>query len=618
MTDHALKLNKSFAANRQWLQRITPPWIQGLTIFAILTFLMSVWVHRSFQGHWWGPFLHGFQFGVPAALDEQFEIFPTSHTGWDGQFYFFQSNDILALGDASKHIDNPSYRYQRIGSPLMARLVAWCCGQRYVSGLTYLLTQVAAVAIGYGFLAYWLRRCGHSSLWALAWLASDGVFNALAFGMPDPVGDALFIVVAVSVMTKRIWVFLPAALFLPLVREAYALILGLIALATAMGWIGWGNEAGDSPVGRLLKRFIPARLISYITGPFVVNTVETNLSPELNNEPKQSFLAKALLGMYKTQWFEVILTAIPPLVVLGWQFYVTRRFGISPSKAGGTFMLDYPMRGWWEGLKIVVTRNNMLEVCLHFFALALIVYTITTVWNERRKSLFAYFCIPYMLLILCMSVIAWEDYSGYMKAVGTIIIMMLLFMPKSPGFYRYAILLLLIGEGFVMDYRRKSQIMFLPYVESVELADLQSLPEMTGPLNDYGAKVEVLNPDLIIDYRQGRYDGIWNWCHRDLGPNIRVRVTNTSNSIWQPLPKFGNHAIDLSCQWRDADTKKMVHETGRVPIEQQVNPNESLELELPLSYPGPGNYDLHVSMIQEGHVWFYDLCEQYQQRVLLR
>jgi hypothetical protein len=132
---------------------------------------------------------------------------------------------------------------------------------------------------------------------------------------------------------------------------------------------------------------------------------------------------------------------------------------------------------------------------------------------------------------------------------------------------------------------------------------------MNDRLPAFAARIEVL--DDVTNYETTRDDGLWSAFHRSLGHKIRVRVTNTSEAVWEPSPVHGMHAVNLAYQWLDPDTDQVVLEGGRHPLGAQVPPGETREIEMLLNYPGPGRYILHISMIQEGHAWFYHLCDQY-------
>ncbi len=558
-------LLKPLVEMRDRIRSYTPAWFQAILVFFLGTFIMGAWVHSAFQGHWWGPFLPGWQFGVPERLQHEYGIFPTSHSGWDGQFYFYQSNDLLASSDTSQHIDNPPYRYQRIGMPLLARCVAAALGYDTVPPAVYHLTQIGLVALGYGFLVHWLRKNGHSSLLAMGWLLCDGVTNALAFGMPDPVGDAVFVLTTMCVLKNRPIAYAIAGTLLPLVREGYAVISGLVAIATVSGWLTWGT---DKPV-------------SYCV-------------------------------WIKRNWTLVVLTALPCMVVVGWQFWVSQRFGISASKAGGV-MIDYPFLGWWKGLQLSLARRQQLEVGLHAFALLLFATAVLTVWNARKSSPFAYLCLPYLGLLACMSVVAWEDYSGYMKAMGTVIIMMLIFLPSRLPMVQTGLIIFLVIEGAYVGYHRKKAAMYLPYTPATELRvdEASAVGQKADALKEFRAEVVVVDEALIEKGNADRYRGVWSRFHRSLGPTIRVKVTNTSSVVWDSSPRLGMYAVNLSYQWLHPRTRRPVLEVGRTPLQSPVRPGESQELALPLAYPGAGVYLLKISMIQEGVAWFSDRCPQY-------
>jgi hypothetical protein len=204
-----------------------------------------------------------------------------------------------------------------------------------------------------------------------------------------------------------------------------------------------------------------------------------------------------------------------------------------------------------------------------------------------------------------------------MKAVGTIIVMLLLFLPKPIGVWRFALLLILIVQGPLMTYKVKKHQQFTPYLPSatIDRAVLDSAGTMTARLTDFEARIEVL--DDVTNCPRSDYRGLWSAFHRGTGPTVRVRVTNTSEAVWEPSPVTGMHAVNLCYQWLDADTKRLVLDGKRYPLGAQVPPGASCEFELQLIYPRPGRYILHVSMIQEGHAFFYHLCDQYSRELIV-
>ena len=71
----------------------------AVVFFVALYIAITVYVFHGFQGNWWGTVFPGRLFGVPAREIAQ-GLRPVCEVGWDGQFYYYQSNDPWALGDA--------------------------------------------------------------------------------------------------------------------------------------------------------------------------------------------------------------------------------------------------------------------------------------------------------------------------------------------------------------------------------------------------------------------------------------------------------------------------------------------------------------------------------------
>ena len=97
------------------------------------------------------------------------------HSGWDGQFHFYIANDLLLQKDTAQHIDAPTYRYQRIGLPLLARGLAFLTFSDWVSPLAYWGTSVLLVAAGTFAFAWMLATLGLPPWLSLVWALSGGV-----------------------------------------------------------------------------------------------------------------------------------------------------------------------------------------------------------------------------------------------------------------------------------------------------------------------------------------------------------------------------------------------------------------------------------------------------------
>jgi hypothetical protein len=579
---YAVALDETKSQSRRRLFQAT---LMAFVVFCVLWVAMGIWVHWSFQGHWWGPFLPGSHFGVPEMERELYGIFPTSRIGWDAQFYYYQSNDLLALGEASTHIDNPPYRYQRIGSPLLARLFATVTGQSVVSPILYHFVQIAVVSLGFGFLVWWLLRNGRSSLWTFAWLASEGVLNALAFGMPDPVGDAIFIIAMVGLLVGRPAIYVPAATFCALVREPYIAIFGLVFIFTVFGHLRWSGAGGKSSLAEMTLGWLSK-------GRFPAGF-----------QGRVAFL-KRLFGPYSAKLLTLALLTVPGVVFLSWHFYLTMRFGLSPSSAGGGTMLDLPFKGWWDGFEMAVDRSRMSEVLLHILGLAVALLAIKRMWQLRMDSVLPYLFFPYIGLVISMSWVAWEDYSGYMKALGTVIVMVILTGRISFGWRTGLCFLILMFQGPIATVYRKMPLMFLPHAE---VSAESNTGAMQGRVAHVAAHLELI--DGLGGLSRSEPSRIFAPFHRSIGVPLRVQVTNTSTETWLPRPMRGLHAVTLSYQWWDGE--RLVLDGEPKPIQEVVAPGESIEITLSLRLPEePGQYLLRISMLQEGHVWYYHEVDQ--------
>src|SRR5262245_24858802 len=128
----------------------------GLGTFLALWFGFQVFVHYSFEGYSYGPFLLCEWMPLPAE-ERAAEYRPVcfgEQVGWDGMYYFVASNDpFLLRGNPRVGLDNASYRYQRIGMPLVGHGLARLIGERITPPMLYHLMQFAFTAAGLGVLA---------------------------------------------------------------------------------------------------------------------------------------------------------------------------------------------------------------------------------------------------------------------------------------------------------------------------------------------------------------------------------------------------------------------------------------------------------------------------------
>jgi hypothetical protein len=82
-----------------------------------------------------------------------------------------------------------------------------------------------------------------------------------------------------------------------------------------------------------------------------------------------------------------------------------------------------------------------------------------------------------------------------------------------------------------------------------------------------------------------------------------VRVRNDGALTWPPA---GDHPVNLTYKWLDADGNVVVADGLRTPIGQEVAPLEAINLDAKVQFPAnPGQYILRMDMVHEFVVWFH-------------
>lgn len=92
------------------------------------------------------------------------------------------------------------------------------------------------------------------------------------------------------------------------------------------------------------------------------------------------------------------------------------------------------------------------------------------------------------------------------------------------------------------------------------------------------------------------------WCGERL--LLTVEVSNEGGIPWLT---FGQHPVTISYRWQAADGSIVVPDGLHTALPQPVPPGQQVRVEmLVLSPPAPGNYRLHIDLVEEGFAWFSD------------
>ncbi|MFL7792386.1 MAG: AZOBR_p60025 family cell surface glycopolymer formation protein [Anaerolineae bacterium] len=162
---------------------------------------------------------------------------PSGAMGYDGQFAYYIAKDPVG---ALAHLDNPSYRYQRILYPFLARLLA--IGEPALIPWTLLLINIVSITLSTELLGRMLGRYGLHPYIALLLPLWLGQIFALRADLNEPLCIFLVVValwwyekdqvllsaiaMTASVLAKEIGLlFLPAVVLVELLRRRWRVVL---------------------------------------------------------------------------------------------------------------------------------------------------------------------------------------------------------------------------------------------------------------------------------------------------------------------------------------------------------------------------------------------------------
>jgi hypothetical protein len=527
----------------------------GLGGFAALWFGFQVFLHYSFEGYAYAPFL--FSEWMPLPGEERAAGYAPvcfgDQAGWDGMYYFVESNDPFLLRDNPRiGFDNASYRYQRIGMPLVAHAASRLIGRRMTPPLLYHLIQFAFATLGLGTLAGFLVSRGISPWYSLGWLASGGVVHALYHGLADAPGDALFAMACVAILTRRLGLYAATATLLCLCREGYVAFCGPVFLLTACGWLNWGDAVS---IGKRLA-----------------------------------------------------FSALPGVVVLGWAVYVAARLhepilNGSRRMAWG-WLVDWPFFGpvkqlrkfWWAG-----EQDEFRYALVSIFTLSIV---LAAAVRRLRGNAWVWAAIPIVVLAAMTGGVVWLHHSGHMKNIGYVLVFAVLLLPIERGAWLRLLLgvNLLAGVDVTLNDKLFHPVLYSPnWAGYTATPQLRSGPAM-GPVTDYRSLIELAEDPVPSKSGDG---GFWKWCHRSIR-HYSVVVTNRGTEAWLANPATGPRSLSLTV--RLFDDRHRVRWWYRYPLPEDVRPGGSVSMKFGVPMPpgGGGIMALLVSVTQGDADFFED------------
>jgi len=530
---------------------------------------------RTLGGDLNNHILSGEMFGVPVELEER-GIKPLYYgpgqTGWDGQFYYYMSNDIFGAKDTAEHIDAPSYRYQRIGLSLYTFIVSQLLGQDWVSPTSFFVSYLLLVALAVWIGSRLLATLGIHPAWILLWGMGVGtqitVFNAL----PDAAADAFLILALAAVVAKRFSLSVVPFVMSALSREAYVLFPAFI-------------------------------LMFYL--------IEDVIGQKRSGET----LASILFGLFK--WKSYYLLVLPGVVAVAWIVYITIHFGIAPKdQAAG--ILGAPFVAWGEYLVSGLQGNHKLlgvgygayaeAFSLLFFMAVLFVSFLLAVgilFNQYwRISVVlrgvAFTSLIFVMIYVCFGPTVVMHYTGYLKAVGVFLFLIPLMCAVSNIQFRYKVVgagVLVTGVLLTSFYNLKTRILDRNIsADNITQMSMVKETKYVECFNEYEAVIKVEGFNILTG---SVFSGIFG------GDRVIVDLVLHNTSDVPFVSSKNSGSVHMSYQWVDTEDNVVIDGT-RTAIPDPLMPGQSTSIKVISSLPNSRDeLYMRLSPVQEGCAWFY-------------
>ena len=535
---------------------------------------MSLYLSGTLRNNIDFHFLPGKMFGVPEDLAKR-GIEPLylseKETGWDGQFYYYMSNDLLGLKDTPNHIDTPSYRYQRIGLSLYAAGFSRLLGQSWVSPLVFYISYLTLVLIATWGAARIVRDRGGFSFAGLLWAAGAGTQVTLLNALPDAAADAFLILATLAILTSRQWIGVFLLAMAALSRESY-----VIFPAAYLAWILWEQVA-----------VFPLR-----SWPVTV------------------------LRLLKTPTLFSLL--LPLGIFVSWQLYIRLHFGVAPSEQAHG-ILGLPFQGWWIAVQTGISGNHYLVspgipsylegISQILFMLLLLLMLGLAVTILRKKDgvhgwikALALGSVLLVLLYACFGRAVAAHYTFYLKAANLFLFLIPLFLAEA-GFsvrrqlFVYGVLVGIVA--FTSSYLWRDRILpkdiYGNYTRALEVSRIGKvacLKRFDVGIRLVGMEDMLSSPPLNWRFTAPRSEVLW------------VDLTNYSGESFVAL--HGKGSVNMSYHWLAKDGMSVVKEGRRSMMPEGLPDGQTARVPVIVEFPDkPGDYILRLSPVQEGCAWFY-------------
>lgn len=552
----------------------------GLLYISAVTMVHSaillIYMFNTLQGDIKYHFLPSNMFGVPTELSKR-GITPlyygANECGWDGQFYYYMSNDVFALKDTPQHLDSNAYRYQRIGLSLWAALISIIALQSWVSPAIYYFSNLLITLVGSWCGIKLLNSFNINSAWILCWSLGVGTQVTIMNGLPDAAADAFLIIGLYGLSGQKNWLGFVALTFAALTREAYIIFpifIGIFQL------ISYAKSQSEKHFARVCASW----LFSLRALPF----------------------------------------AIVGLIFVAWHVYLRLHFNVSPSsQAHG--ILAMPLVECWKAITsglhgshymvaagLPSFREGIASLCfILLLAVAFLLSLKLVLYDNKAPNLiraFALALIPLCFLYACFGKIVMMHYTGYFKAANLFFFAVPLLASIQGGrkLYLVSVSVVLLTQSFTSYYLWVDRI--LPggnpgYSEYTHPKNAILEKGLLKKLNSFDVAIQILRNEKHVSV------GILK---RVFGKDFEVYHVRLENKSTNPFVScLGEGSVHMSYHILSEDGKSVVKDGIRTVLPNKISPGMSIDLPVVVEYPiKSGKYILRFSPVQEGNVWFYN------------
>lgn len=486
----------------------------------------------------WGVPDHAYTHGVTSLFMDDKEL------GWDGQFYYYMSNDLLGSDETARHIDAPSYRYQRIGIPFLASLFSHLLGSDYVTVAAFFFTQLFLVGMAtYAILSY-LCRNGRSMIWCLPWVFTLGTQLTLFHCLVDAGADALFLLAGICFLRRRL--------------VGYALFMALACLSRE----GFASFAAAIFVLALWK------------------------------------WRQAILSHKK----ELLLLALPGCAIAAWIFYVSVHFGRTPSSWAGS-IIGLPFAATVKSFVQAVGTFRHLEAVGLLVYVATILLSVYVFFFSGKKEKFFWAGIPYTFLLTCFGPTVMGDITGYFKGISVLFALIPLALISLPTaqltgdqqrLIPYFAAGLLFLELFisVQGYSSRFEWAYPNAIGAKEQHLVDARPSQ--PVHLVGT-VEVVSSEI----NHFPMLPLQRYVAFHPSKTLKVAITNQSDDVWYcHSNQAGKYGVYLQGKWTDGN--RVIKVDPLYHIDGDVAPGETVFTEMQVASPSKeGTFTYHLSLVQK-------------------